>query len=172
MDGWKLILSFPFGSANVQFRGAVQLQGVLWIRFGQQHFAQISGLTVSGPPKRRIVGELTIPDLPSWQPGDVLYFEEKNPPKEGPNFKQNKGHLGSRIISPWFFRGCVFLEGFVFFFPVFFFGPPGRSQACKRCRHRPAFFDAGWWFHTFEPFSRNKIWGEQIDGARPTLDWP
>jgi len=120
MDGWKLILSFPFGSANVQFRGAVQLQGVLWIRFGQQHFAQISGLTVSGPPKRRIVGELTIPDLPSWQPGDVLYFEEKN--------LQKKAQTSSKTRVIWvlgsyphgFFVVASFWKGLFFFSRCFF----------------------------------------------------
>ena len=32
------------------------------------------------------------------QRNDLLFLKGPNPPKQGPNFNQNKGHLGSRYI--------------------------------------------------------------------------
>ena len=119
MDAWKTILSFPFGSANVQFWGSCSTSGGAVDQIWSTNIlprSQVLRFHMFHPPKEEYLGIYL--RLPSWQPGDVLYFGGKTLQKKA-LFKQNKGHLGSRIRSPWFFRGCVFPEGFVFFSAFF-----------------------------------------------------
>ena len=101
------------------FGGAVQLQGVLWIRFGQQTSCpdlRSYGFICFILPKKNTSESTYV-----YRPGNLEMSSilGKKTLQKKALFKQNKGHLGSRIRSPWFFCGCVFPEGFVFFSAFF-----------------------------------------------------